>query len=85
MDVSVSGLRIRSKQPLAVGASVELQLRPGPGSEGVAVTGTIRWVMNVEGGGFEAGLSLDGFPSEHLVHWMALVNDGADGDAVGER
>lgn len=63
MDLSATGMRVRFKQPLDVGATQELRLEFPRWLElgaGLDVRGRFVWMRSTEQGGTEAGFAFDG-------------------------
>lgn len=75
-DLSASGMRLFTRQPLAMGAAYEMRLDyPVPYSETqkIYVTMQCRWIRkDPDGGGFQVGCVLDQ-PSEEFSELVSLT------------
>lgn len=72
-DVSLGGLRLRTRKALPLHANVSLELRCERPVEFMQVQGRVGWVQRMGPTSFEIGVFVEGTPREDLVTWRRVL------------
>ena len=73
MNISAGGMRLRSEEPIEVGAQLEIQITLSSAATPLAVQGSVAWSRSMGAGANESGVQFTGLTPQQQEQMDSLV------------